>query len=157
RVYALDAGTGAILGEILLPYGSGPTSIAISRGNGTQALVTLFRSGKLAVIDTINRALVRVIDLGWPHPFSVSYVTTANRAWVAHAQLDGEHSFMAEIDTAAMTVSARLFIVSTNPKFLNQIPSDPVPIPEGGYIFLHSHFAQPPGSQSGFLWVPLQY
>jgi hypothetical protein len=119
--------------------------------------VTLFRSGKLAVIDTAARTLAGIIDLGWPHPFGVSYVTGSNRAWVAHAQLDGEHSFMAEIDTAARTVAARTFIVSTNPKFLGQISGDPIRFRRAATCFYEAISLSRRGRQSGFLWVPVQY
>ncbi len=154
HLYVLDAASGAVIGTVGLPWGSGPLGVAISP-SGTTALVALYRSGAVAVIDVPGRALLRTITNVMPHPFSVTYVTTPNRAWVAHQFTDGENSYVTAIDTLTNTIAATVPLRSTNPKFLTDIPSDPVPIPEGGYILPRAHIAQLPGGNE--LWLPVQY
>src|SRR5580765_2529191 len=54
RVYVLRGSDGAVLARIDLPWGSGPHSVALSRDQ-TRVLVTLLRSGRVAVIDRAAR------------------------------------------------------------------------------------------------------
>src|SRR5580765_6533918 len=54
RVYVLRGSDGLVLARIDLPWGSGPHSVALSRDQ-TRVLVTLLRSGRVAVIDRAAR------------------------------------------------------------------------------------------------------
>jgi 6-phosphogluconolactonase (cycloisomerase 2 family) len=156
RVYVLSGATGAVLAEHVLHPGSGPVSVALSP-SGALAVVTLHRSAEVAVFDTATRRQVGTIHGLFRRPMGIVFASVADEAWLSHTMPDGEDSHVTALDLSpgAMNVRQRVVLKSVNPKEPNQIPSDPDPVPEGGYIVMRAHIAQVPGTNH--LWLPVQY
>lgn len=154
RVFVLDGATGAVIDELSLPHGSAPSAVLLSP-NGSEALVVLHHAAAVAVFDVATRVELGRINGLFRRPFGVTYTSTPNEVWVTHLATDGEDSHVTAIDTQNRVVAARVVLKSVNPKEVQQIANDPDPIPEGGYLMLHGHPAQQPGSN--LVWLLTQY
>jgi len=151
-LYVLDAATGMNIATIPLPHGSGPIAIAFSP-SGDQALVAMFRSSTVSVIDPSTRTVVKSFANMPAKPLSITY-KGATTAYVAHQFNDGEHGYLSLIDTASLSLDSIHRIRSIDPKFNFQIPTEDPQIPEGGWVFPTSHIAVV--GQTGELWLPMQ-
>ncbi len=154
RVYILDTTLGSALATIVLPVGSSPSSVAIS-ADGTRALVALHRAGGVAVISTATRTVTTIIGDMYRHPLGITFTSNPDEAWVSHSLPDGEDSYISALDLTTNTVKALVPLKFVNPRNTGQVADDPVPVPEGGYIVVRGHVAQPPGINQ--LWIPCQY
>lgn len=152
RIYILEAATGQTTATISLAHGSAPRAIAFSP-SGSTALVALYREGAVVQIDPVTREVVTTFSNMASKPLSIAFADDT-RAFVAHQFNDGDHGYVSVINPSGGTLSTVHRIRSVDPKFNFQIPSDPVQVPEGGWLFPTSQLAIRP--QTSEVWVPLQ-
>ena len=151
-IYVLDAATGMGIATIPLPHGSGPIAVAFSP-SGDQALVAMFRSSTVALIDPATRTVTKSFANMAAKPLSIAYKDETS-AYVVHQFNDGEHAYLSVIDTTLLTLSSTHRIRTVDPKFTFQIPNDGTPIPEGGWVLPTSQIAVM--GQTGEIWIPVQ-
>src|SRR5258706_7642135 len=98
RVYVLRGSDGAVLARIDLPWGSGPHSVALSRDQ-TRVLVTLLRSGRLAVIDRATRQIVSSLET-FRSPLGVAFLEDGVSAWITHRHVLDRLPRVSRVDLA---------------------------------------------------------
>jgi len=165
RVYVLDAATGAVRATVVLPWGSGPVSVALSRpgtdGRQRWALVALHRSSSLAAIDTATRA-VTLLGPVFTSPHGIVWTEDGSSAWVTHLFVEDEHPSLTRVDASGATprVSTRIMTGAATPRHSRALhDADPSRnVAEGGYLNFRGHPAQLPSSTGkGQVWLPTQY
>lgn len=156
RVVVLDGRSGAVIDTVLLPWGSGPYSVALSRDQ-SRALVTLHRAAALVVVDVATRAITDRLDPVYWSPLGIAWMEDGS-AWVTHLFADGEDPFLTRVDfSGAPRVTTKLIVKSTNPKQSTALAA-PYDIAEGGYLTFRGHLAQVPSvSGRNRLFIPTQY
>ncbi|MFN7972125.1 MAG: hypothetical protein U0166_07195 [Acidobacteriota bacterium] len=147
KVFVLRGSDGAVIGNIDLPWGSGPYGIAISRDQKS-ALVTLHRAPGIAVLDVNLHSLRQVLPtVHYYTPMGVAWTEDGVTAWVTHMlaiEMSGD-PFL-----SAVTVTPTKAEVSTQIRLLPSGPTDnsslppPYNIAEGGYLNFRGHPAQIP-------------
>jgi DNA-binding beta-propeller fold protein YncE len=157
RVYVL-ANDASLISTIDLPWGSGPYSIALSRDQRT-ALVTLYRSASLAVIDVSTRQLTHILKPVYWSPMGIAWCEDGVSAWVTHLFAEGEHPFITRVDFSGPEpkVKTRITVFPSDPRHSSTLTA-PYNVAEGGYLTTRGHPAQVPSvSGRNQLWLPTQY
>jgi hypothetical protein len=157
RVYILLGSDGSVVGQVDMPWGSGPYSVALSRNQET-ALVTLHRSEQVAVVDVATRSVISLLDVFWS-PMGIAWSEDGTGAWITHLFAPGEHPLLTRLDIggADPRVTTAIQLFRANPVSSSSL-APPFDIAEGGYLTTRGHPAQIP-SASGLneLWLPVQY
>jgi len=162
-VYVLNGSDGRVLHAIELPWGSGPTGVALSpplSGAQRWALVTLHRSEDVAAIRADTHEL-HLLGPVFRAPYGVAFVGP-EEAWVGHLFPDGEHSRVSRIDLAGPkpSVGSQLTLFAATPRDSGRLESE-LParnIAEGGYVNVRGHLARLPDRLGpAQLWIPAQY
>ncbi len=163
-IFVLDGTDGSILRAIRMPWGSGPTSVALSPpeldGRQTWALVTLHRADSLMAIDT---AAYTPWTLGsvFKAPYAIAW-TDDGDAWVTHLYPDDEHSRISRVEVrgAEPRVGSQITFFAATPRVSGRLSDGTASrnVAEGGYVNIRGHIAQaPPGIGPRRLWIPAQY
>ncbi len=158
RVYVLSGTNGAVLGQIDLPWGTGPFSVAISPDQ-RKALVTLHRGEALAVLDVPNRRFSHHLKKLFWAPMGIAWAEGGNAAWVNHIFSPGEHPLQTRVDFSggAPRVTTAMQIQPADPRSAGNLAA-PYNVAEGGYLNVRGHPAQiPTVSGRNELWLPTQY
>lgn len=152
QIYVLEAATGQHVATIPVAHGSSPRAIAFSP-TGDSALIALYREGAVLQIDPATRAQVTTFTNMADKPLSIAFASNT-RAFVAHQFNDGDHGYISVVSTSDAKLPTVHRIRSIDPKFNFQIPSDPIQVPEGGWLFPTSQLAIRP--QTSEVWIPAQ-
>ena len=158
RLHVLSGSDGSVLEQIDLPWGSGPFSVALSRDQRV-ALVTLYRSESLAVVDVDSRRVTDILKPVYRSPMGIAWTEDGNDAWVTHIFAPDEHPFVTRVNFSGPgpKVATQMQFFASDPRSSADLAA-PHNIAEGGYLTTRGHPAQIPsatGRQE--LWLPMQY
>jgi len=157
RVYVLGPG-GSLIQRIDLPWGSGPTSVALSRDQQI-ALVTCTRSAHVAVVDASTHQVTAVLAC-FRNPFGIAFLDDGVSAWLTHQRVYDRLTRVSRIDLRGPAITTQERTDGSGPQD-DAALRDPDPthnIAEGGYLTFRGHLAQRPSGAGGArVWVPTQY
>src|SRR5262245_14565261 len=157
RIYVLRGSDGAVLARIDLPWGTGPYGVALSRDQ-SQALVTLLRGSRVAVVDRPSRRVVATLDT-FRSPFGIAWLEDGVSAWITHRHVLDRLPRVSRVEVSPpgprVTTVERTDGAGPqdNAALHDADPSHNVA--EGGYLNFRGQLAQRPGTTR--VWVPTQY
>ncbi len=108
RLRVIDAGSGALVTEIPLPYGSAPEGIAFNPA-GTTAFVALSGPGRLSRFDAATHQSTGELTLG-PGPRAVAVSADGARVFVTRFLSPRDHAEVWEVAASALTLTRTLRI-----------------------------------------------
>jgi YVTN family beta-propeller protein len=156
RLYVLRGSDGLVLARIDFPWGSGPYSVALSRDQ-SKALVTLLRSGKVAIVDRATRQVTATLDT-YRSPFGIAWMEDGVSAWVTHLHVFDRLPRLSRVDVSGVPrVTTIERVDGTGPQDSASLhDANPAHnVGEGGYLTFRGQLAQRPGTSR--VWVPTQY
>jgi len=157
RVYVLRGSDGAVLARIDLPWGSGPHSVALSLDQ-TRVLVTLLRSGRVAIVDRAARQVLALLET-FRSPLGIAWMEDGVSAWITHRHVLDRLPRVSRIDVSppGPRVTTQERTDGAGPQDNAALhDADPTHnVAEGGYLNFRGHLAQRPSTSR--VWVPTQY
>lgn len=138
----IDAGSGAVVGEVATGYGSAPLGVAASP-SGDRIYVAMSGGGELRVFDAASRSELGAVALG-PTPRAVAVTPDGGRILVTRFVSPRNHAEVWDVDAASLTLSRTLNI----PKFGNEENRDTTASGRGVANYLTAITISPSGTRA---------